>query len=160
MTAERKADGPVRRNRPGDHKNNVSDQGDDMGQQGSATGKAATTRMNANRRLDPARRDALATLAHFYLRHHRLDKAVTLLTAMHKLDPSDAQTTLSLAWAWLQRGNAEIALRLSATALGRDDRLGRAARLLQARALTRLGRHDEARRLLHSQRAADSAEVA
>lgn len=131
-----------------------------MQQQGSATGRAATTRMKVNQRLDAPRRDALATLAHFYLRHHRLDKAVTLLTAMHKLDPSDAQTTLSLAWAWLQRGNAAIALRLSATALGREDRLGRAARLLQARALTRLGRHDEARRLLHSQRATDSAEVA
>ncbi len=109
--------------------------------------------------LDAAKKDALTTLGHFYLTQARADKAITLLSALHRLEPNDIRIALSLAWAWLQRGEPEITLRLSQPGLRRTDHLGQAARRLQTTALVRLGRHDEARSLIDTGPAIATEEV-
>lgn len=98
-------------------------------------------------RLDAAKRDALFGLGHFYLRNRRFDKALVLFSAVHELEPDNAQLSLSLAWAWLHHGQPEHSLGFARKALGRKDGLGQAARQIYSSALLRLGRREEALRL-------------
>jgi hypothetical protein len=98
-------------------------------------------------RLSPAARDALALLAHVYLRFNHADAAAALLAALAEIDVNPTWARRALCLARLQAGHNEAALAEAEALLangGADD--GRLPLLhIAAQASWRLGRPEAAR---------------
>jgi tetratricopeptide (TPR) repeat protein len=97
--------------------------------------------------LDPDNLSALSTRADFLMQGGRLDAAETTLERLLVVDPSNANAYVMMAGLELQRGNPERALLVART--GKDARGAfNNLTVLEARALTVLGRRGEAEDLL------------
>jgi arylsulfatase A-like enzyme/Tfp pilus assembly protein PilF len=97
--------------------------------------------------LDPDNSSALMTRADFLLQGTRFDEAETTLERLLVVDPSNANAYAMMARLELQRGNPERALLVART--GKNARGAfNTLTAVEARALTALGRRDEAENLL------------
>jgi arylsulfatase A-like enzyme/Flp pilus assembly protein TadD len=97
--------------------------------------------------LDPDNSSALMTRADFLIQDGRFDEAETTLERFLVVDPSNANAYAMMARLELQQGNPERALLVTRT--GKDARGAfNTLTVLEARALTALGRRSEAEDLL------------
>lgn len=99
-------------------------------------------------KLDSPQVDALTSLGYVYLQHKQFARAITLFTGLRKLAPGNVNYLGSLGYAHIQAGQYDKALELVQPYLNRDDERIRVLRLIAARALLGLKRHDEARQQL------------
>jgi tetratricopeptide (TPR) repeat protein len=104
--------------------------------------------------LDRDQFDTLRVLGFLYLRLGLAPKAARLFQALSALDPQNLQTALSLAAATLDDGRPEEALALLERAPLANAAAWAPARLLKARALWRLGRHEETYKIMDQHLAA------
>ncbi|WP_050976814.1 tetratricopeptide repeat protein [Hyphomicrobium sp. MC1] len=111
--------------------------------------------------MDSRARDALAVLAHVYLRFERPDEAAALLAALVAIDPKPRWARQALSLAQLRSGLTEAALStaesLLTEALDDDERVP--LLLLAAKAHWRLGNEVEAQRLRIAARAAATTSI-
>jgi predicted Zn-dependent protease len=109
--------------------------------------------------LDEAERQSLAVLAHVFIRHGRVERALPILRALHRLFPGDPDVAKGLAYAALAAGDAEGALAAADAWRAADPggRGGALMELLRSRALARLGREAEAQQALARLVAGDAA---
>lgn len=108
-----------------------------------------------------AARDAMAVLAHVYLRFGRPEEAGALLAALAAIDPGQRAVRRALCLAQLRAGSAAAALATAGELLaGASDDDERVSLLrLAAKAQWRLGREAEARALLASASAAATVSI-
>jgi len=105
--------------------------------------------------LDGDQLDALRVLGFLYLRLGLAAKAARLFQALAVLAPQDGQAALSLAAATLEDGRPEEALAiLEKPPLAAMAARETPARLLKARVLWRLGRHEETYKIMDQHLAA------
>ncbi len=98
--------------------------------------------------LSAARVDALRALGFVYLQSGLFAKARILFSALHELWPADVQIAASLAYALLHEGRFDAALALLDGCQHDAVPPPPLCDLLRARALSGLGRTDEARAAL------------
>lgn len=99
--------------------------------------------------MSPEAATALHVLAYGQLHNAQPEKAVALLEALDALRPDDTRTLLALATAHLRSGAAARALQ-ALTRVAQSANAPAATDLLRAQALGMLGRHAEAKAVMHA----------
>lgn len=120
----------------------------------SAAASSPTTEPGPEAILERDQFDTLRVLGFLYLRLGLASKAARLFQALAVLAPQDPQAALSLAAATLEDGRPEEALALLERAPLAGAAARAPARLLKARALWRLGRHEETYKIMDQHLAA------
>ena len=89
--------------------------------------------------------DLLKVLAHTYLQYGRVEKAASLLYAIHQLEPADRRVVKSLAYAYVRSGRPHEAMLLLDPLLDLGDRAPEIF-LLRSQAYSQMGRIADAAR--------------
>ncbi len=100
--------------------------------------------------LDDSQKEFLQLLAYLYIQHQKYDKAYAIFEALQYLYPEDTEIIRSLSFLELTKGNAEKALELAEASLIEPvtPRQRAASLFLKSQALWKLGKTEDARRVL------------